>query len=326
MHTSGTTTIIAFIAVVFIAVFMLMLGLTTSASSESRTRRIMRRRLERIGADAHQDIGSILREKYLTSLSPLERRLEELPLMEKLAEMSEQAGRVAPAYRLVMNSLLLSLTAGLLTGGLLRSSLFGLIAAGVGLAVPYMQLSMQRRRRLDKIEEQLPDAIDVIKRALRAGHPFNSAIKLVADDMDQPIAREFELTFSDLNYGNDVRRAMLGLLKRVPSVTVMALITSVLVQRETGGNLAEILDQIAKIVRSRFRFERKVRSLSAEGRMSAWVLAMVPLGLVIMLSIASPDYLPVLMKNPTGHKLLYGAGVLAVLGVIWIRRIIQIEV
>jgi tight adherence protein B len=322
----GTTAVVTFLVVVFAAVFVLMLGLTTSASGQSRTRRILRRRLERIGADAHQDIASILREKYLTSLSPLERRLEEMPLMEKLAEMSEQAGRRKPAYQLVMNSLLLGVVGGLLTGGLLRSGLFGLIAAAVGFVAPYMQLSILRRRRLDKIEEQLPDAIDVIKRALRAGHPFNAAIKLVADDMDQPIAREFELTFSDLNYGNDVRRAMLGLLTRVPSVTVMALITSVLVQRETGGNLAEILDQIAKIVRSRFRFERKVRSLSAEGRMSAWVLAMVPLGLVIMLSIASPDYLPVLLKNPTGHKLLYGAGVLAVIGVIWIRRIIQVEV
>jgi tight adherence protein B len=322
----STTTVVTFLVVVFAAVFMLMLGLTTSASSQSRTRRILRRRLERIGADAQQDIASILREKYLTSLSPLERRLEELPLMEKIAEMSEQAGRTKPAYHLVMTSLLLGVVGGLLTGGLLRSGFAGLIAAVVGFAAPYMQLSIQRRRRLDKIEEQLPDAIDVIKRALRAGHPFNAAIKLVADDMDQPIAREFELTFSDLNYGNDVRRAMLGLVTRVPSVTVMALITSVLVQRETGGNLAEILDQIAKIVRSRFRFERKVRSLSAEGRMSAWVLAMVPLGLVVMLSIASPGYLPVLLKNPTGHKLLYGAGILAVIGVLWIRRIIQIQV
>jgi tight adherence protein B len=322
----NTTVVVTFLVVVFAAVFMLMLGLTTPASGQSRTRRILRHRLERIGADAHQDIASILREKYLTSLSPLERRLEELPLMDKIAEMSEQAGRTTPAYQLVMTSLLLGVVGGLLTGGLLRSGLAGLIAAAVGFGAPYMQLSMLRRRRLNKIEEQLPDAIDVIKRALRAGHPFNAAIKLVADDMDQPIAREFELTFSDLNFGNDVRRAMLGLLTRVPSVTVMALITSVLVQRETGGNLAEILDQIAKIVRSRFRFERKVRSLSAEGRMSAWVLALVPLGLVVMMSIASPGYLPVLLKNPTGHKLLYGAGVLAVIGVLWIRRIIQIQV
>jgi tight adherence protein B len=320
------TFIIGFLVVVFVAVFLLLMGLTTSASSQSRTRRILHHRLARIGADAQQDIASILREKYLTSLSPLERRLEELPFMDKLAEMSEQAGRTEPAYRLVMGSVLLGVVGGLLTGGLLRNGLAGLLAAAVGFVVPYLRLSLQRRRRLHKIEEQLPDAIDVLKRALRAGHPFNAALKLVADDMDQPIAREFELTFSDLNYGNDVRRAMLGLLTRVPSVTVMALITAVLVQRETGGNLAEILDQIAKIVRSRFRFERKVRSLSAEGRMSAWVLALVPVALVVMLSFASPGYLPVLLKNPTGHKLLYGAGVLMVLGVLWIRRVIQIQV
>jgi tight adherence protein B len=239
--------------------------------------------------------------------------------------MSEQAGRTAPAYRVVLASVLLAVVGGLVTGMLLNA-VAGLAAAALGFAAPYLQLSMSRRRRLEKIEEQLPDAVDVIKRALRAGHPFNAAIKLVAEDMDQPIAKEFELTFSDLNYGNDVRRAMLGLLNRVPSVTVMALVTSVLVQRETGGNLAEILEQIAKIVRGRFRFERKVRSLSAEGRMSAWVLALVPLGLVVMLSIASPNYLPVLLQHPIGHKLLYGAGILGVLGILWIRSIIRIEV
>jgi tight adherence protein B len=164
-----------------------------------------------------------------------------------------------------------------------------------------------------------------MKRALRAGHPFNAAIKLVADDMDQPIAAEFELTFSDINFGNDVRRAMLGLLNRVPSVTVMALVTSVLLQRETGGNLAEILDQIGKVVRSRFRFQRKLRTLSAEGRMSAWVLAMVPLGLVVLLSVVSPAYLPVLLKSSVGHKVLYGAGTLFVIGILWTRRVIRIE-
>ena len=214
----------------------------------------------------------------------------------------------------------------MIAGALLHSGIVGLIVAAMCFAVPYFRLSMQRRRRMEKIEEQIPDAIDVIKRALRAGHPFNAAIKLVADDMDQPIAKEFELTFSDLNYGNDVRRALLGLLKRVPSVTVMALVTSVLVQRETGGNLAEILDQIAKVVRGRFKFERKVRTLAAEGKISAWVLSLVPFGLVAMLSIASPNYLPILVKAPVGHKLIYGAVTLGVLGILWIRRIIRIEV
>ncbi len=322
----NTTTVLTFVGVVFAAVLMLMLGLTTSASGDSRMRRTLRRRLERISAEAHEDVASILREKYLTSLSPLERRLEEMPFMQRLAAMGEQAGRPKPGYRVVMNSLILALMAGVTGGVMLQSGFAGLCAAVAGFAVPYLRLSIQRRARLEKLEEQMPDAIDVIKRALRAGHPFNAAIKLVADDMDQPIAKEFELTFSDLNYGGEVRRALLGLLTRVPSVTVMALVTSVMVQRETGGNLAEILDQIAKVVRGRFRFERRVRTLSAEGKMSAWVLALVPLGLVVIMSIASPGYLPIMLTNPLGHKMLYVAGILGVIGIVWIRRIIRIEV
>jgi tight adherence protein B len=318
--------VVIFIAAVFAAVFLLMLGLSAPASGTARMRRTLHRRLERIGADAQQDIASILREKYLTSLSPLERRLEELPLMEKLAEMSEQAGRSGPAYRLVMNSLLLAAVGGVTAGALLHSGIAGSGAAALCFTVPYLRLSIQRRRRMEKIEEQIPDAMDIIKRALRAGHPFNAAIKLVADDMNQPIAKEFELTFSDLNYGNDVRRALLGLLNRVPSVTVMALVTSVLVQRETGGNLAEILDQIAKVVRGRFKFERKVRTLSAHGKVYAWVLYKVPVGLTAMLSIASPNYLPILLKVPVGHKLIYASVALAGIGIFWIRRIIRIEV
>jgi len=315
-----------FVVVVFAAVFLLMQGLTTSASGDARQRRTLRRRLEQISSDSQQNIASLLREKYLNGLSPLERQLEELPGMDKLAKLSEQAGRTAPAYRVVVASLLLALIAGLLAAILLRSPLFGLLAAALGLALPYVRLSMQRSQRLEKLEEQLPDAIDMVKRALRAGHTFKSAIKLVAEDMANPVAKEFELTFSDLNYGNDVRRAMLGLLTRVPSVTVMALVTSVLVQRDTGGNLAEILDQIANVVRGRFQFGRKLRSLSAEGRMSAWVLGLMPLGLIALLSITSPTYLPVLLNNPIGQKLLYAAAILGMLGIAWIRKIIRIEV
>jgi tight adherence protein B len=322
----NATVVIGFLVVVFAAVFILMLGITTSASGDSRMRRTLRRRLERISAESQDDVASILREKYLRSLSPLERRLEELPFMQKLADMAEQAGHPKPGYQVVVTCTILALVAAMVTGLLLQSGLLGLVAAVFAFLLPVFRLSSQRRRRLEKIDEQMPDAIDVIKRALRAGHPFNAAIKLVADDMDQPIAKEFDLMFSDLNYGNDVRRALIGLLERVPNVTVMALVTSVLVQRETGGNLAEILDQIGKVVRGRFRFERKVRTLAAEGKMSAWVLSMVPLALVAMLSISSPHYLPILLTKPVGHKMLYVAGMLGIVGVLWIRRIIRIEV
>ena len=179
---------------------------------------------------------------------------------------------------------------------------------------------------MEKFEEQLPDAIDSMKRALRAGHPFSAAIKLVSEDMDDPVAREFELTFADINYGNDMRRAMLGLLQRMPSVTVMALVTSVLVQKETGGNLAEILEQISRVIRSRFRFQRKVRTLSAEGRLSAWILAMVPFVLFVVISFTTPTYLPVLLEDPIGRKLIGVGFTLGVIGIYWIRNVIRVDV
>jgi tight adherence protein B len=176
------------------------------------------------------------------------------------------------------------------------------------------------------IEEQIPDAIDTMTRALQAGHPFNATLRMIAEDLEDPIAGEFELTFGDINYGNDLRRAMLGLLARVPSVTMMALVTSVLVQKETGGNLAEILKQISGVVRGRFKLHRKVRTLSAEGRMSAWVLACVPLVLFALISVTSPDYLPILVDDPRGQKMIIYGMVSGVLGILWIRRILRIEV
>ena len=144
--------------------------------------------------------------------------------------------------------------------------------------------------------------------------------------MSDPIAREFQLTFADINYGNDVRRAILGLLLRVPSVSMMAVVTAVLVQKETGGNLAEIFEKISHVIRGRFRFNRKVRTLSAEGRLSAWILALVPLALFAVIWITTPSYLPVLLEHPMGQKLLIFAGVMAVLGIIWMRKVIRIEV
>lgn len=322
-----STGVMIFLAVVFVAVFLLFQGLMLPAVSDgARLRRSLRRRLKQMSAEDDQQIASILREKYLKKLSPLERQFEELPFMERLAKSVEQAGLSIPAYRIVLTSLLYCLFATWVVWWFFISGTLGLLAGALAFWFPYVRIAVARRRRLDKIEEQLPDAIDMVKRALRAGHPFAASVKLVAEDMDQPIAGEFDQAFADLNYGNDLRRAMFGLLSRVPSVSVMAMVTAVLVQKETGGNLAEILEQISKVIRGRFKFHRKVRTLSAEGRMSAWILALIPLGLFALLSLTSPDYLPVLLKHPVGHKLLEGAGVLAVIGIFWVRRIIRIEV
>jgi tight adherence protein B len=323
-----STDLIVFLALVGGAVFLLMQGLVVPAfGDQARARKILKRRLARIEAElGEQPVSSLLREKYLRELSPLQRELESLPLMEGLARLIEQSGGTMLAHQMVIVALLLGLGGAVVGALLLKSALGALAAAAFAMALPFLKLRHDRDRRAAKLEQQLPDAIDVIRRALRAGHPFNSALKLVADDLEQPIAKEFELAFADINYGNDVRRALLGLLDRVPSVTMMSFVTAVLLQRETGGNLAEILEQIVKVVRGRFKFFRKVRTLSAEGRMSAWVLALVPLFLFGSISITQPTYLPVLLHDPLGHKLILGAAALACVGILWIRKLLRIEV
>jgi len=323
-----STGMVLFIVLVGATVFMLTMGLVVPTfGDQRRTRKLLKRRLAGIESElGGSSAASLMREKYLRELSPLEQQLENLPGMEALASMIEQSGGTLLAHQLVAAAILLAAAGAFMAGMVLHSMLAALVGAGVGAMLPFIKIRRARAQRFAKLEEQLPDAIDVLRRALRAGHPLGACLKLVAEDMPQPIAKEFELAFDDINYGNDVRRAFLGFLERVPSVTMMSFVTAVLVQRETGGNLAEVLDQISRVVRGRFKFFRKVRTLSAEGRMSAWVLALVPLMLVSLISFTSPDYLPVLTHDPLGRKLIGAAVVLGLLGVLWIRKLLRIEV
>lgn len=319
---------VIFIIMIFVTVILLFQGMVIPVFGESaQARKRLKKRLEKIElADGDSSYQSLLRKKYLKKLSPVERFFESFASMEKLGKLIEQSGNNIMAYRVVMISVILGI-AGSYGGWLIsRMPLIGLAAGLTAAYLPFMKIRMDRNKRLMKFEEQLPDAIDLMKRALKAGHPFTATLKLVATDMEEPVAKEFELTFNDISYGNDVRRAMLGQLSRVPSVTVMALVTSILVQKETGGNLAEVLEQIAKVIRGRFRLQRKVRTLTAEGRMSAWVLAMVPMLLFAAIWITTPSYLPILVDDPRGHNMIIYGFVSGVIGIYWIRRIIRIEV
>ena len=320
--------VLIFLGMVFVAVFLLAQGMIVPVFGENRrTRKRLKRRLEEIeSATQEQGINSLLREKYLRDLSPLEQRFESSPALASLRRTIEQAGHTTLAYRVLMLCVFFGTAAAIVAWLLTRMPIAPVAAALAFGSLPILKISQDRSKRFAKFEEQLPDAIDVMRRALQAGHPFNASLKLVSEDMEDPIAREFELTFADMNYGSDVRRAMLNLLARVPSVTVMSLVTCVLVQKETGGNLAEILDQISKVIRGRFKFQRRVKTLSAEGRMSAWVLAVVPLILFGAMMMVNPEYLPMLFNDPTGQKLIGFAFVWAAIGVYFIRRIIRIEV
>lgn len=316
-----------FLVLVFLAVFLLAQGLTVPAFGDSRARKRLLARLATVGASsASGRLKTLLRDKYLKELTPLEQSLERLPGMEGLAELIEQSGRTAPAYRLALVSLVCG-AAGCILGWMLTRLWYAALLLGLlALAAPPLKLLGERARRIAKFEEQLPEALDVVKRALKAGHPFAQCLKLVSEDMDPPVAGEFEYVFAEINYGSDLRAALLGLLERTPSVSAMAFATAVLVQKETGGNLAETLDRITAVIRGRFKLQRHVRTLSAEGRLSAWVLMLVPLVLFAVISLTTPGYLPTLLKDPRGPPLIVSACVLAIGGMFWIRRIIRISV
>src|SRR5438876_8489291 len=199
-----------FIALVGGAVFLLFQGLAVPAfGDQARSRRKLKHHLSQIETElGGRSTASLMREKYLRELSPLQRELESLPMMEALARMIDEAGGGLLAHQIVVVSALLG-AAGAIAGAILLHTVLAMLAgAAICMALLFLKLRFNRNRRLAKMEEQLPDAVDVIRRALRAGHPYSAALKLVAEDLEQPIAREFELTFADLNYGNDVRRAM----------------------------------------------------------------------------------------------------------------------
>jgi tight adherence protein B len=316
-----------FVLLVFVAVVLLLQGTMVPVFSNSRqmSKRIQAR-LQRLADDSGgPEFTSLLREKYLKELSSFERALESLPAMERLSRMIEQAGRETPAYRVVLLSLVLSVAAALMCWITTRWWQIALGGAFIGLVLPCFIVMRARAKRFARFEEQMPDAVDMIQRALKAGHPFSQCLKLVAEDMEAPIAREFEITFADLSYGNDPRRALFALLQRVPSISVTALITAVLVQRETGGNLAENLARISAVIRGRFRFQRRVKTLSAEGRMSGWILAMTPIVLFALMWMMHPEYIARLTDHPQGSTLISLAVGMGAVGILWISRLVRIE-
>lgn len=317
-----------FIFMVFVAAFLLVQSFMVPVFGENRRarKRLRKRLLSMEGMEGRAGQVSLVRSKFLRELSPLERWLEGLPGMQRLERLIEQAGHETPAYRVVLKALGFTAGAALGLAYLLPHPVMALVTAPLAGAWPILRLYRDRSRRLARFEEQLPDALVIMARGLRAGHPFPDSLRLVAEEMAEPVSSEFRTTFMEINYGGDVRLALAGLLNRVQSVTVMVFVTSVLIQKDTGGNLAELLDGLAQVVRDRFRFHRKLRTLSAQGRMAAWVLSLMPFALAAVLSVTNPKFLPMLTEDSTGRQLVMIAFVLMVCGIIWMRRIVRIDV
>jgi tight adherence protein B len=319
---------IIFMLLVFGSVFLLTQSIIVPTFGTGRME--SRRLKKRLGAIASEfqpaNQMSLVREKYLKKLSPFEKKLESLPGMSGLETFIERSGRAFPAYRLVALSILLGAAGGLLAWVFTHQPLAAVaIALMLGWA-PALKLKIDLAKRFNKFEEQLPDALDIMTRALRAGYPFNETLQLVATEMDAPIGMEFKYAFDEVNFGVEMRWALKNLVDRMPSLSLMAIVTTVLVQKETGGNLAETFENISRLIRGRFRFQRRVRTLTAEARMSSWILVGAPFVMFGAMSIVAPDYIAPLIYDPLGHKLVMAGLALVFAGSLWIRKIISIEI
>ncbi len=319
-------------ALVFVSVFTVaaLLMIASRMGASERTKQTMARldavlvvENQRGPADELIDV----RKKELISAIPLiNRLLLHLELTPKLRSFLYQADvRLTPGGLLLMSLTAWTFSSYLIylrTGSFLLSVILGLLPA----SVPLAYVSHKRSKRFQAFEEGLPPAIDLMVNALRGGHSLVSAIELVGKEVADPIGREFRVCFDEQNYGLDLRTAMENLSVRVPTQDVRIMMTAIIIQKESGGNVAEVLDKCAYVIRERFRLKREVRVKTAQGRLTGGILSFLPLVLGLLLFLVNPEGISLLWRTPLGQKMLYTGVMLTIVGTLVIRKIVRVRV
>ena len=320
---------------VFAVVALVVFGIGSFFDQRSAQARLLRERLASVQKAAERQPSeelALLRDEMLSQIPALDSLLRRSERMTNLQNFLEQANLRVRAG----NLLLLCMVAALLTGGVAlilaaslpqnQALLFVVVGIVVGGFVPYSYASYRRTKRFQKFEELFPDAIDTLARAVRAGHAFTTALELIASEIAEPVASEFRKLFEEQKFGLPVRDALLNLTERMPLVDVKFFVTAVMLQRETGGNLAEILDNLSYVIRERFKIMRQVRVYTAQGRLTMLLLMGLPPVIVVVMLMTSPMFIRPLFADPIGHTLVVSGIVLQTVGYFVIRKIIQIQV
>jgi tight adherence protein B len=319
------------IGLIFLGVFavavLLMIAVGTGASEQAKqVHATLDSALATDSPEERDQRVNLRKDDLLSSIPWLNRKLLQFDLAPRLQTLLYQADSKWTA-----GVLLASCGLCFMVGFLLIDLRFGsfLAAIPVGLllsGLPFLWVFHKRKRRLDKFQQGLPEALDLMVSALRAGHSLIAALGSVARECADPIGCEFNACFEEQNYGLELKTALDNLLKRVPLQDLRIFATAVMIQKESGGNLAEVLDKTAHVIRERFRLKRQVGVHTAQGRMTGWVLTFLPVVLGVALYFLNPEMMSILWKNPTGIKLLWTAGGMIVVGGLIIRRIVNMDV
>lgn len=315
---------------VFLFCLFLVLGayLWATRGSDAKRARLQKRLADALLHSANtDDVDVILARSELMSEIPwLNRSLVSVQSALRLKRLLDQADLHITPSRLIMFSgmagILAAMAISVLTFSLLLMLAAGLLAA----ALPFIHVWYKRKKRLDAFLEHLPDALDLMSRALSAGHAFSEALHMISVEMPEPIAGEFRKTYEEQNLGLSMKLALENLTNRIPLLDLRMCVTAILIQRETGGNLAEILEKVAYTIRERFRILGDLKTLTTSSRMSAWLLCGLPIGVALAITFMNPEYMSVLWKDPRGHYLIAAAMMMQVTGMLIVRKILRIKI
>ena len=315
---------------VFIFALFLVFGayLWATRGSDAKRDRLQKRLSEALLHSAHTDDVEVVlaRNELLSEIPWLNRSLVRIQAAMQMKRILDQADLQITPSRLMMFSIMAGLLAALAVS--VVSPLI-ILAVGCGLiaaALPFVHVWWKRKKRFAAFLEHLPDALDLMCRALMAGHGFSEAMHMVSSEMPEPIATEFRKTYEEQNLGFSLKLALENLTQRIPLLDLRMCVTAVLIQRETGGNLAEILEKVAYTIRERFRIMRDLKTLTTSSRMSAWLLCGLPIFVAIAVTVMNPDYMSVLWKDPRGHWLIAAAIFMQVTGMLIVKKILNIKI
>ncbi len=319
------------IAIVFVAVFALAVAALTACGFFSRAeKKQVRDRLEAVTLVARrhpqEESVSLLREELLGSAPALDRWMRRLDWFPKLRRLLMQAGMKWTVSETVLKMLAVAVVAAGLVYWRTLAVPFALLLGALAGGLPLGYVFYRRSQRFGAFEAQLPETLELMVRALRAGHGLMAAIEMAAREVPDPVGGEFRKCFEEQNFGLDFRETMLNLTERVPIHDVQLLVTALLIQKESGGNLAEILEKVAHVIRDRFRLRRQIRVHTAQGRLTGVILASMPVVCGVGLYLINPEHMSKLWTHPTGLKLMYTSVGMTIVGALVIRKIIRIQI
>ncbi|MDX6613195.1 MAG: tight adherence protein [Blastocatellia bacterium] len=315
---------------VFLFALFLVFGayLLATQGTDAKRARLRQRLSEALLHSAHTDDPEIVlaRSELMSEIPALNRLFIQLQVATRLKRLLDQADLHITVTRLLMFSAMAGILAALAASVVLNSTFLVALCGLVAAIVPFVHVSWKRKKRFDRFLENLPDALDLMSRALSAGHAFSEALYMVSVEMPEPIATEFRKTYEEQNLGLSLKLALENLVQRIPLLDLRMCVTAVLIQRETGGNLAEILEKVAYTIRERFRIVGDLKTLTTSSRLSAWILCGIPILVSIAVTIMNPEYMSVLWKDPRGHMLIGVALFLQVTGMLIVRKILRIKI